>query len=196
MFEENCSAITAIVYATDGAQPTVEIKGDDLSLKNLDSVFAKDFRLRTMSNWDANTFEDALGKKVQWGIVYGRPHSGAKECAEAVKNIMRGKIINMKQISEEVRKSLATEDGEYEGDIDIEKIEDNILQLVSKDRLDNQKYCYLFSEWEHKTVTEFINKIGNEFGLPSFCIHCCADKKVIEDRWKKANEDADVGEEV
>jgi len=36
-----------------------------------------------------------------------------------------------------VRKSLATEDGEYEGDIDIEKIEDNILQLVSKDRLDN-----------------------------------------------------------
>ena len=49
-----------------------------------------------MSNWDANTFEDALGKKVQWGIVHGRPHSGAKECAEAVKNMVRGKIISMK----------------------------------------------------------------------------------------------------
>lgn len=74
--------ITAIVYTTDGAQPTVEIKGNDLSLKCMDSVFAKQFRLRTMTSWDANSFEDALGKKVQWGIVHGRQYSGAKEAAQ------------------------------------------------------------------------------------------------------------------
>lgn len=195
-FEENCCNITAIVYATDGAQPTVEIKGDDLSLKCLDSIFAKQFRLRSMSAWDVNTFEDALGKKVQWGIVYGRPHSGAKECAETLKGIVRGKIISMKQISDDVRKSMATEDGEYEGDIPIESIEDGILSLVSSDRFNNEKYCYLFAEWEHKTVTDFMNKIGGEFGLPSFCIHCVADKKTIEDRYKKANEADDIGEDA
>lgn len=72
IFEDNCAQITAIVYTSNAEKPTVEIKGDDLSLKCLDSVFAKQFRLRTMTEWDANTFEDALGKKVQWGVIYGR----------------------------------------------------------------------------------------------------------------------------
>lgn len=40
-----------------------------------------------------------------------------------------------------------------------------------------------------------MNKIGAEFGLPNFCIHCKADKKTIEDRFKKANETDDIGED-
>ena len=40
-----------------------------------------------------------------------------------------------------------------------------------------------------------MNKIGGEFGIPSFCIHCVASKKTIEDRYKKANEVDDIGEE-
>jgi len=183
------------VYATDGNQSTIEIKGDDLALKCLDSVFAKQFRLRTMTSWDANSFEDALGKKVQWGIVHGRQFSGAKECAAALYNINMGKVISMKSISEGIRKEMSTEEGDFEGDIPIDKIEEGILSLVSKDQADNKKFCYLFSEWEHKSAAEFLNKIGNEFGLPNFCIHCTADKKTVEDRFKKANEADDVGEE-
>lgn len=81
IFEDQCAQITAIVYTTDKEQPSVEIKGDDLALKCLESMFAKEFRLRTMGEWDANSFEDALGKKVQWGIVSGRPYSGKAEAA-------------------------------------------------------------------------------------------------------------------
>jgi len=101
----------------------------------------------------------------------------------------------MKAISEGIRKEMSTEEGDYEGDIPIDKIEEGILSLVSRDQADNKKFCYLFNEWEHKSATEFLNKIGSEFGLPNFCIHCTADKKTVEDRYKKANEADDVGEE-
>lgn len=184
------------MYATDGASPTVEIKGNDLSLKCLDSVFAKQFRLRTMNDWDVNSFEDALGKKVQWGIVHGRAHSGSEQCAKSLVELAKGKLIDMKAISEQVRKDLSTEEAEYEGEVPIEKVEEGILAIVSKDQSANQKFCYIFNSWEHKDASEFLNKIGGEFGLPNFCIYCHADKKTIEDRYKKANEVDDVGEEA
>lgn len=64
VFEKHCAMITAIVYTASKGQSTVEIKGNDLGHKNLDTLFAKELRLKTMSEWDTSTFEDHLGKKV------------------------------------------------------------------------------------------------------------------------------------
>jgi hypothetical protein len=61
IFEKNCSTISAIIYTTAKGQATVEVKGDDLSHKNIDTFFAKEFRLKTMNEWDPNTFENHLG---------------------------------------------------------------------------------------------------------------------------------------
>lgn len=35
-----------------------------------------------------------------------------------------------------------------------------------------------------------------EFGLPSFSIHCQADKKTVEERYKKQNETEEIGEDA
>lgn len=195
MFEDECCSITVIVYTSDAAQKTVEIKGDDLSLKCLDSMFAKQFRLRICNNWNPNSFEDMLGKKVQWGVIHGRQYAGVDECAKKLCDMVKGKIIDMKNISEDLKKKMGTEDEPFEGDVPMDKIEEAILETVSKDRAANEKYMYIFSSWMHNTATDFINAIHGEFGLPNFCIHCVADQKTIEDRYKKANEVDEVGEE-
>lgn len=95
IFEEQCASISAIVYTSDKGQKTVEVKGDDLSLKNIDTLFAKEFRLKTMNEWDASTFAEHLGKKIYWGMFTGRSYSGKKTVAAALANIINGKIINM-----------------------------------------------------------------------------------------------------
>lgn len=50
-FEKSCSTITAIIYATSN-DPVVEIKNNNLTLFNIDALFQKEFRLKTMSNWN------------------------------------------------------------------------------------------------------------------------------------------------
>lgn len=47
-FESNCSKIAAIIYPT-GSGSTVEITNKELSLFNIESLFQKEFRLKTMN---------------------------------------------------------------------------------------------------------------------------------------------------
>jgi len=49
-FEASCSKIAAIIYPTTGA-PTVEIANKELSMFTIESLFQKEFRLKTMSEW-------------------------------------------------------------------------------------------------------------------------------------------------
>lgn len=74
-FESNCSKISVIIYSTSN-EPVVEIKNNNLSLFNIDSLFQKEFRLQTMCNWDYNIFEEKLGKTTEFGVVLGDQHTG------------------------------------------------------------------------------------------------------------------------
>lgn len=49
-FEKSCAQIAAIIYATSN-DPVVEIKNNNLTLFNIDALFQKEFRLRTISRW-------------------------------------------------------------------------------------------------------------------------------------------------
>jgi len=102
----------------------------------------------------------------------------------------------MKSISEDVRKKLGTEDEPFEGDVPIEKVEECILEIVANDKGSNEKFCYIFDSWEHKDADLFFINMSEEFGLPNFLIHTDASKATINDRYKKANEVDDIGEEA
>lgn len=149
-----------------------------------------------MREWDASKFEAALGRKVNWGVVYGREHSGKAELAKALAGLIKGKIINMGKIAEDLKKKLGTEDEPFEGDVPTSKIEEAILETVAQDRAANRNFTYIFEDWAHKNATEFINAINAELGLPSLAVHCTADKRTIEDRYKKANETEEIGEDA
>jgi hypothetical protein len=48
-FEASCAQLKAIIYATAGGNGgTVEVKGSDLSGKSIETLFAKEFRLKPM----------------------------------------------------------------------------------------------------------------------------------------------------
>jgi hypothetical protein len=51
---------------------------------------------------------------------------------------------------------MGTEEEPFEGEVPIEKVEEAILELVSKDRAANSKYTYLFDGWLHKSTMDFI----------------------------------------
>lgn len=122
IFEKNCSTISAIIYATAKGQSTVEVKGDDLSHKNIDTFFAKEFRLKTMNEWDANTFESHLGNQVSWGMFTGRSLSGKKTASAILNTLIKGKIVNMAEIANELKKKLGTEEEPFEGEVPLDKV--------------------------------------------------------------------------
>lgn len=79
-FELNCAKIAAIIYSTTD-DSIVEIKNNNLSLFNIDSLFQKEFRLKTMNEWDFNVFNEKLGNKTEFGVVVGRALSGKSTLA-------------------------------------------------------------------------------------------------------------------
>lgn len=174
----------------------MEVRGDDLSLLNIDSLFAKQFRLKTMEEWDASTFEEHLGKKINWGLLTGRSLSGKTTVANALCGLMKAKVINMTAIAESIKKTLGTEEEPFEGEVPLEKVEEHILNTVATDRAANNKFTYLFDGWLHSSTEQFVNVFYIEFGCPSFSIHCQCDTKVVSDRYKKKNEVDDVTEEA
>jgi hypothetical protein len=80
-FERTCATISAIIYTTtdqSGAEnPTVEIKNNNLTLFNIDALFQKEHRLKTMSKWDESKWEEIIsGSKIDWSVVLGLPLQG------------------------------------------------------------------------------------------------------------------------
>lgn len=88
----------------------MEIKGDDISLKSIDTVFSKDFKLKVMKNWDESSFNKMLGNDVSYGVVMGRPLAGKTLVSNHISQLVGGKIISLSGIADSVRKTLGTEE--------------------------------------------------------------------------------------
>lgn len=58
-----------------------------------------------------------MGNKIDYGVVHGRTLSGKTEVCSQIKKLLGYKIIDMKQIVEDVKKKLGTEDEPFEGDV-------------------------------------------------------------------------------
>jgi adenylate kinase family enzyme len=190
-FEASCAAIKAIVY-TSPKGSSVEIKDNNLADKNIDTLFSKEFRLKTMNEWDMATFAEHLGMRTAWGVVTGHKYQGADMIKDELKKIMDIKTINMKAIEEDLKKGKGTEDEPFEGEIQLSEVEESVVSQVNA----NKKCTYLFESWLHKSMNEFIAFANKNFGMPTFCIHVACDKKTTEDRWKKMNESEEIGEDA
>lgn len=193
IFERECANIRAIIYTSAQGQPTVEIKGDDLSLKNIDTLFSKEFRLKPMRQWDAWTFEERLGSKITWGFVYGRKLSGKTTVSNEIASILKGKVINMESVREEMKKSDNPEEEDAEGkpEPSLGDIEHRICEMIAHDQRISKRFTYVFDGWLHETAPQFFTFMYNRFGHPEFAVDCQAQDAVILDRFKKVNEIAE-----
>lgn len=121
-FECSCSKIAAIIYPT-GSGPTVEITNKELSLFNIESLFQKEFRLKTMSEWSFQIFNEKLGNKIEYGVLVGKSLTGKSLVASILANNQGYTVIDMNKISEDVKGTLGTEDEPFEGDVPIAEVE-------------------------------------------------------------------------
>jgi hypothetical protein len=157
-FEQNCSKIRAIIYSTTN-DSIVEIKNNNISLFNIDSLFQKEFRLQTMSEWDYSIFKEKLGDKVEFGLVVGRPYSGKSTVCEYMASNFGWKVIDMKAIADKIRPTLGTEDEPFEGEIPMPEIEKDIRRFIEENRRSHDRVKFVFDGYTHKTVAEFMTFI-------------------------------------
>ena len=70
-FETNCAKIKTLIYSSENTGNNIEIKNNNISLFNLDTLFQKDFRLKTMNQWNFDEFQKLMGNATNYGIVLG-----------------------------------------------------------------------------------------------------------------------------
>jgi hypothetical protein len=81
--------LKAIIYATAGGNGgTVEIKGSDLSGKSIETLFAKEFRLKPMQQWEESAFNKFLGNEISYAVVAGGPHSGKTTISNSLSRLV------------------------------------------------------------------------------------------------------------
>lgn len=164
-------------------------------LFNIDALFQKEFRLKTMSNWDYQAFNELISEKVDFSIMLGKPLTGKTFLCKLLEKYLGFKIIDMKALEEVARKKLGTEEEPFEGDVPVPEVEKEIFSLFDSDDKAGKKYHYIFDGYTHKEVAEFANFI-NRIGTPISIIEASvSDINTILDRFKKKNEVEEIGEE-
>lgn len=188
-FETNCSRISAIIYSTTD-DPIVEIKNNNLSLFNIDSLFQKEFRLKTMSSWDYSVFEERLGNKVEYGIVIGQANTGKTTLSAVLKAQLDYQVIDMKAIADKIRAGMTNEEGEpveADTEVPIVEVEKAIMAMIGEGRSSTKRMKYIFDGWTHADVDKF-NAFVQPLGVPAFLLCLETSKKYLKDRYCKKNE--------
>lgn len=104
-----------MIYSTKG--DVVEIKNNALQLFNVESLFQKEFRLKTMDHWDWTLFQEKLGIKTEYGLVLGQAFSGKSTIADYCAKNLDMCVVDLKAINEACKKDLGTEEEPFEGEL-------------------------------------------------------------------------------
>lgn len=166
----------------------MEILNNNLNNFNIDSLFAKDNRLKTLKQWDARELDEQLGFRTEWGMVTGRSLSGKSTIAGIVAQLNHGKIIDMAKIAEKCKDRLGTEDEPFEGDVPLEEVEKDVVDLINGDKKRGEHFMYIIDGYMHDSADKFLSWFESHFGVPSFHLFCTVDKAMIEARFKERND--------
>jgi len=131
-FEKNCAAITAVMYATND-DPVVEIKNNNLDLFNIDTLFQKEFRLKTMAEWDGAHFNSLIGNKTSFTLITGRQLSGKTTIAKYLTSNFGYTLFDYKVLEEDLKKKLSTEDEPVE-EVPLIEYGKEILRIIKEDK--------------------------------------------------------------
>jgi len=174
---------------------TVEIKGNNLTLNNIDTIFQKNFKLKTMTEWSYQLFEEKLGNKTQFGVIVGKSLSGKTTIAKKLESSLGYKILDMGAIQTAVQAKL-TPEGEEPVAVPIAEVEKEVASIIAASQAGAGKAKFIFDGFLHETEEAFLTFVS-QFGLPEFCFFLTAEEKHIKERWVKVKleGEGEVGEE-
>jgi len=166
-FEKKCATLSAVIYPaneTTADKPTIEIKGNNLGLFDIEAHFQKMNKLKTMSKWDDQKWAELVGgSKIDWSIVVGMPFQGRSTLANIIAKNLGFKLIDWKAVEEQVKKSLGTEEEPFEGKIPLAKVEDAVVQIIERDRKSGNKAQYIFDYFPlHNAGEDFFKFTANK----------------------------------
>lgn len=131
-FEKSCAAISAIIYASSD-DAVVEIKNNNLTLFNIDALFQKEFRLKTVKQWQPETFQEFFQPQIEYHIIEGKSLTGKTFLANLLAKHLGYKLVDYKVIEEQVKKQLGTEDEPFEGDVPNDKVNEAVYQSIQRE---------------------------------------------------------------
>jgi len=141
-FEKGCATISAIIYASQD-DAVVEIKNNNLTLFNIDALFQKEFRLRTIKQWDVGQFSQILAPSVEWHLVFGKPLSGKTTVAALMARSLGFKLLDFKAFEEQIRKAKSTEEEQFEGEIGYAELCLAVADFVKGELNAGKKHAYV-----------------------------------------------------
>lgn len=174
IFERDCSRLSAIIYTTSD-DPSVELK-NELTKFNLDSLYQKKFKLRNLTAWDSRQFNELLGDKIDYSVALGRQLSGKSTVCQILKDHCNFHVFDMRKIEAELKKRMATEEGEPE-EIPYEFIAKEIITLVRTNKAAGKRVKYIFDGF-----------ISRSPGVQSFASRTRA-PRLLRQVWRRFRED-------
>ena len=126
----------------------------------------KEHRLQTLSEWDAGNWQEIFdGVKVDWGLVTGQPLSGKSATAQSLKRAMgkeRVVVVDLKELDAQIRPTMGTEEGPYEGKIPQAKIEEQVVKMVMRDKREGRRNTYVFDGFPGQSNAAEFAKFARE----------------------------------
>ena len=114
-----------------------------------------------MNEWSFQLFNEKLGNKIEIGLVSGKPFSGKTKATEILSQNHGFKVIDMNKIEEEVKASLAGEEGEpFEGEVAIADIEKSICGTIENAKSEGGRSKFVFDGYKHETEDAFIKFVS------------------------------------
>ena len=118
-----------------------------------------------MSEWDFGAFSEKMGRTTEYGVAVGRPMVGKTALAGYLSSSMGFKVIDMKAVADKVRAGLATEDGEFEGEVPMKDVEKAVATLITEAAGGGQRTRFLFDGFTHGKNEDFLAFVS-QFGVP------------------------------
>ena len=202
-FENHIANISAVIYsALQYEDSAIHVKGS-LSEFSIATLFQKDFRLRVLTDWDEQNWQELFDAvKIDWTLVLGQPLTGKTTLATTLKKTLgatRVTLVDPKEIEAAIKLTMGTPEEPFEGKVPLHKVEDAIVSMISKDKKAGKKITYVFDSFPgHPTATEFARFTREKLRCPpDFVVSCqVQEQATLAQRFKKKLEvEADLSEE-
>ena len=201
-FEKSCSSIAAVIYSPAPYEEGA-IHFNSLSVYNIDTLFQKDFRLRVLSDWDEQHWQEIFDSvKVDWCLVLGQPLSGKTTVANTIKKAFgpsQVTVVDWQKTEEQIKSTLGSAEEPFQGDVPLAQLEDAVVSMIQQDKKAGKRLTYVFDAFpKHPSSTEFAKFQREKLRCPPDHIITAVvqDTPVLVQRFKaKVGAEADLSEE-
>ena len=193
-FEASCASLSAIFLTTTG-EPTVELKGNNLTLFNIDSLLQKQYRLKKIANWDYKLFQELLGNKFEYVLVGGNALAGKSTVSAYLRDTFGFEVVSFKALEAGIKARLGSEEEPFEGEIPLVEFIAEMKKSAAALQGSRGRCVFAFDDFPGADKGA-LAALVEAFGLPEHVLELECERAVLDKRFMTKNEiEGEIGEE-